>query len=224
MSIFVASPSQADAAFKGQRPVAERHDQGVILPFGIFGTAIARTCLPPQGRFGSTLAPVSAERRKQVEECYHAVMERPEAERAAFLAQACADDPELRGEVQSLLDHQADSFPESAPVLAIKTPSPGAKLGNFEIVELIGRGGMGEVYRARDSQRWSGIRLRLFWISFPVCTRRSFMNRRAIRSTSMFTRRTPGRVRAFIREIERLLIAMTLTESLDELLTRRTHE
>jgi hypothetical protein len=50
------------------------------------------------------------------------------------------------------------------------------------------------------------------------------MNRRAIRSTSMFTRRTPGRVRAFIREIERLLIAMTLTESLDELLTRRTHE
>src|ERR1035438_156964 len=77
-------------------------------------------------------------------------MERPEAERAAFLAQACADDPELRGEVQSLLDQQADSFLESAPVSAIKTLSPGVKLGNFEIVELIGRGGMGEVYRARD--------------------------------------------------------------------------
>jgi serine/threonine protein kinase len=37
-------------------------------------------------------------------------------------------------------------------VSAIKTLSRGAKLGNFEIVELIGRGGMGEVYRARDSR------------------------------------------------------------------------
>src|SRR5258708_3587460 len=73
-------------------------------------------------------------------------MGRPVPERAAFLAQACADDPELRGEVQSLLDK------ESAPVSAIKTLSPGAKLGNFEIVELIGRGGMGEVYRAGDSR------------------------------------------------------------------------
>lgn len=79
-------------------------------------------------------------------------MGRPAPERTAFLAQACADDPELRGEVQSLLDQQADSFLESAPVSAIKTLSPGAKLGNFEIVELIGRGGMGEVYRARDSR------------------------------------------------------------------------
>ena len=76
-------------------------------------------------------------------------MERPVPERAAFLAQACADDPELHGEVKSLLAQRADSFLESAPVSAINTLPPGAKLGNFGIVELIGRGGMGEVYRAR---------------------------------------------------------------------------
>ena len=94
---------------------------------------------------------MNADRWKQIENCYHAPMGRPVPERAAFLAQACADDPELRGEVDSMLAQQADSFLESAPLSAIKTLSPGAKLGNFEIVELIGRGGMGEVYRARYS-------------------------------------------------------------------------
>ena len=47
-------------------------------------------------------------------------------------------DAGLRGEVQSLLAPQADSFLESAPFSAIKTLSAGAMLGNFEIVELIG--------------------------------------------------------------------------------------
>jgi hypothetical protein len=93
---------------------------------------------------------VNADRWKHVENCYHAAMERPVPERAEFLAQACANDPELRREVQSLLDQKADSYLESAPVSVIKALSPGAKLGNFEIVELIGRGGMGEVYRAHD--------------------------------------------------------------------------
>jgi hypothetical protein len=44
----------------------------------------------------------------------------------------------LRGEVQSLLAQQADSFLESSPVSVITSLSPGAKLGNFETVELIG--------------------------------------------------------------------------------------
>jgi hypothetical protein len=41
--------------------------------------------------------------------------------------------------VQSLLDQQAKSFLESSPVSAIKALSVGAKLGNFEIMELLGR-------------------------------------------------------------------------------------
>src|ERR1039457_1021710 len=95
---------------------------------------------------------MQAERWKKVEELYEAAIALPPEKRADFLAQACPADAGLRGEVQSLLAQQADSFLESAPLSAIKTLTPGARLGNFEIVELIGRGGMGEVYRARDSR------------------------------------------------------------------------
>src|ERR1022692_1991980 len=95
---------------------------------------------------------MQAERWKQVQELYEAAIALAPEKRAAFLEHACPADDGLRGEVRSLLAQNADSFLESAPLSAIKTLSAGAKLGNFEIVELIGRGGMGEVYRARDAR------------------------------------------------------------------------
>src|SRR5580700_1924730 len=88
---------------------------------------------------------------KKVEALYQAALAQPPEKRAAFLAQACPDDPQLRGEVQSLLQ-QVESFLETSPMSAVKALSAGAKLGNFEIVELLGRGGMGEVLRARDAR------------------------------------------------------------------------
>jgi eukaryotic-like serine/threonine-protein kinase len=93
---------------------------------------------------------MQADRWKRIQELYEAAVALPPEKRAGFLEQECPVDIALRGEVQSLLAQQADSFLETGPVSAIKTLTPGAKLGNFEIVEMIGRGGMGEVYRARD--------------------------------------------------------------------------
>jgi serine/threonine protein kinase len=86
---------------------------------------------------------------RRIETLYQAVLAQPPEQRVAYLAQACPDDSVLRNEVQSLLNQPADSFLESSP-LAGAALDVGEKLGNFEILELLGRGGMGEVYRSRD--------------------------------------------------------------------------
>src|SRR5215831_7847394 len=81
-------------------------------------------------------------------------------ERSSFLDQACGQDEALRREVQSLLDLEArtgdflggGAIEDVARVFAEeKAPSLiGQKLGRYELLSLIGAGGMGEVYRARD--------------------------------------------------------------------------
>jgi hypothetical protein len=83
---------------------------------------------------------MQAERSKQIEELYQAALAQPAEKRAAFLAQACPDDPQLRAEVQSLLDQQADSFLESAPVSAIQALRAGAKLGKLRDYGIAGPG------------------------------------------------------------------------------------
>src|SRR5206468_3286237 len=56
-------------------------------------------------------------------------------------------------------------FLEGSPVSSMVEPPPalirGQKLGNFEIVEPIGKGGMGEVYRARDSKLGRDVALKV---------------------------------------------------------------
>ena len=84
---------------------------------------------------------------------------RPE-ERGPFLDTACAGDRELRSEVESLLEHDGDSEQWIAEALQGTAQSlfetvsikPGTRLEDYDIQKLIGAGGMGEVYRARDTR------------------------------------------------------------------------
>jgi len=114
---------------------------------------------------------MSPERYRQVKSVLQAALELDPAGQAAFLENACRDDPELKAEVQSLLDHDGKTtvFLEKPPVAtgaAGVRLKPGGHLGPYEIVEPIGAGGMGEVYRARDPRFPREVAIKLLLAAF----------------------------------------------------------
>jgi eukaryotic-like serine/threonine-protein kinase len=105
---------------------------------------------------------MTPDRWQQIEKIYHSALELAENKRSAFLEKACAGDEGLRREVESLLaqEEQAGSFIE-APALAMAAQGQaqdhahswaGQQMGSYKILSLLGSGGMGEVYLARDSR------------------------------------------------------------------------
>jgi predicted Ser/Thr protein kinase len=104
---------------------------------------------------------MTPEQRRRVRDLFEVAVDHDPASAARWVEREAADDPAVRAEVLSLVDHhsRAGAFlsqpivEQATDLLADEEPlAPGASVGTYTIVRELGRGGMGRVYLAADAR------------------------------------------------------------------------
>src|SRR5215469_1130150 len=134
-----------------------------------------------------------AERWKRIAEIYDSVVGAPPATRGALLDGACRSDKDLRREIESLLEAREEAGDFLSPdelrdhirdLSRSEAAAPGNTLGRYQILSVIGAGGMGEVYLAHDAELNRRVALKVLPVEFTRDGERIVRFRREARAAS----------------------------------------